>query len=45
MIISSYVIKHSVLNLAHILAKLVNCSMSNGVVPDELKNSQGSSNI
>jgi len=26
-----------VLNLAHILAELVNCIMSNGIVPDELK--------
>jgi len=35
--ISSHVIKNSVLNFAHILAELINCSMSNGIVPDELK--------
>jgi len=35
--ISSSVIKNSISNLAYILAELVNCSMSNGIVPDELK--------
>jgi len=37
MIIFLAVIKNSIPNLAYILAELVNCSLSNGIVPDELK--------
>lgn len=35
--ISSRVVKHAIEYLADILAELINCSMQNGVVPNELK--------
>ena len=35
--IASRVVKYSVANLASILVELINCSMKNGIVPNELK--------